>query len=181
MADAILASDRITQVIHRTSIGGSGEGIGCSRWVSASGLIAGLLGVGFLGMSLVLPASTFGEEPVGNGKTAIEISCGESQDDWQRIVTLGPVDAADEEESLSELIQVTLKYLFLQGSQQMRLTLLTKRTQNAKVALEINPKQLCDSQGLIGIRTTISGQTQTLEPNESLDPGYIQILPEQLN
>lgn len=140
--------------------------------------------MGLLGAFLMMPAPGLGEErqtAVVKDRNAVEITCSESQDLWEPIMTLGPIDATDEEASLSKVIKVTLKYLFLQGSKRRRITLLVKWTLNATVTLEINPKQLCDSQGTSGARTTISGQTQRSDGKAALPPGYIRILPEELD
>ncbi len=96
-------------------------------------------------------------------------------------MSLGPIDAAGEETSISKDVKVTLKYLFLQGSQRRRITLLVKWTHNAKLTLEVNSKQLCDSQGSTGVRTTIKGQTQVSDGKAALPNGYMRILPEELD
>ena len=152
--------------------------------VKEEGFLGGLLSVGLLMALLMIPAPSVGEEQrtaVVKDRNTIEISCSESQDRWEPIMTLGPIDAADEESSQSEVIKVTLKYLFLQGGQQRRLTLQVKWTLNAKAIFEVNSKLLCDSRGSTGARTTLSGQTQRSDGKAALPLGYIRIMAEELD
>ena len=145
---------------------------------------AGLAAAGLLLALLTAPATGLGaQQQAGLVKVdkGVEITCGESQDKWVPILTLGPIDAGQEEASLSEEIEVTLKYLFVQGSQRRRINLLVKWTLNAEVTLEINPRQLCDTRGTTGVRTTIAGQTQRPDGKAALPSGYIRILPEELD
>ena len=113
--------------------------------------------------------------------STVEVTCSMSHDFWEPILTIGPIDAAAEEASLAKDIKVTLKYLFLQGSKRQRITLRVKWTQNALMTLEINSKKVCDTQGTMGVRTTINGQTQVSDGKAALPPGYIRILPEELD
>lgn len=136
-----------------------------------------------VGLLVLLPQAGRGQEEAVKmvDGDSVEITCSAGRDAWQSILTMGPIDANGEEASVSKEIKVTLKYLFLQGSKRQRITLLVKWTQNARVALEVNPKQLCDSQGTTGVRTTVSGQTQTSTDGKAvLPPGYIRILPEEI-
>jgi hypothetical protein len=133
---------------------------------------------------LFAPASGVGveEKPSdGKGEKDVEISCIESKDDWQSILTLGPVDSAGKETTVSEVIKVTLKYRFVHGSQRRRLTLFARWASNAELDLEINPKQICASKGAEGIRTTVKGQTKVLDNKAPVKKGYIRILPEHLD
>lgn len=155
---------------------------GVGRSGLASPLKGLLAGVTLCGLVLA-PTLSLGEQQAVEVKdgSAVEIACSKSRDVWEPIMTLGPVDVAEEETSLSKDIKVTLKYLFLRGSQRRRVTLLVKWTQNAKLALEVNSKQLCDSKGTTGVRTTISGQTQVSDGKAVLPSGYMRILPEDLD
>lgn len=132
---------------------------------------------------LMVPGTALGQQKAVEviDHDEVEISCSAGRDEWEPILFMGPIDAAEEEASVSKDIKVTLKYLFLQGSQRRRVTLLVKWTQNAKLTLEVNPKQLCDSKGTTGVRTTISGQTQVPDGKAALPKGYIRILPEELD
>ncbi len=145
---------------------------------------ARLLTAGLFVALLFMPASGIGVEQKsssGKGENNIEISCVNSKDDWQSVLTMGPVDSAGKETTVSEVIKVTLKYRFVHGSQRRRVTLFAKWAENAELDLEINPKHICASKGAEGIRTTVKGQTKVIDGKESVEKGYIRILPEQLD
>ncbi len=145
--------------------------------------LVGLMVAALWGASIIAPPAGRGQQEAVLVKDGdeVEITCSKALDQWEPIMTLGPVDAAEEEAALSKDIKVTLKYLFLQGSQRRRITLLVKWTQNATLALEVNPKLVCDTQGTAGVRTTVRGQTQVSDGKAVVPTGYIRILPEELD
>lgn len=145
--------------------------------------VKGLLAASALGALLLAPSMVGAQQSAVAmvDDSTVEVTCSLSQDSWEPILTIGPIDAAAEEASMSKDIKVTLKYLFLQGSKRQRITLRVKWTQNALMTLEINSKQVCDTQGTMGVRTTINGQTQVSDGKAALPPGYIRILPEDLD
>lgn len=145
---------------------------------------ARLLTAGLFVALLFVPASVLGVEQKSSsdkGEKDVVISCVDSKDDWQSILTLGPVDSAGKETTVSEVVKVTLKYRFVHGSQRRRVTLFAKWAENAELDLEINPKQICASKGAEGIRTTVKGQTKIMDGKELVEKGYIRILPEHLD
>jgi hypothetical protein len=139
--------------------------------------------VAVLGAFMIIPVALGAQQKAVKvlDNNEVEITCNASRDEWLSIIDMGPIDAAGEEAAISQEIKVTLKYLFIQGSKRQRVTLLVKWTHNATVSLEVNPKQLCDTKGTSGVRTTISGQTQVSDGKAALPPGYIRILPEDLD